>query len=92
MTVDIPPIVTIWSPLLGNPCQNATMDSNDTLNESLRLIDPEGMLVPGTRQHDRIREMIEIWLRLHGPEKTLEMARYSAKYLMVWWKVLQDRL
>ena len=64
------------------------MDSNDTLNEALRLIDPEGMLVPGTRQHDRIREMIEIWLRRHSPEEVLEMARYSAKYLKVRWKVL----
>lgn len=64
------------------------MDSNDTISESLRRIDPEGMLIPGTRQHDRIREMLEIWLRQHGPDKALEMARNSAKYLKVWWKVL----
>ena len=46
------------------------------------------MLVPGTRQHTRIREMIKIWLRQHSPEEVLEMARNSAKYLKVWWKVL----
>ncbi len=64
------------------------MDLNDTLNEAIKLIDPEGMLIPDTRQYDRIWEMLEIWLRQHGPEETLEMARYSAKYLKVWWKVL----
>jgi hypothetical protein len=64
------------------------MGPNDTLNKALRLIDPDGTLVPGTRQHDRIREMIEIWLRQHRPEEVLEMARYSAKYLKVWRKVL----
>ena len=64
------------------------MDSNDTLNESLRLIDPEGMLVPGTRHYDTIRETIEIWIRQNGPDEALEMARNSAKYLKVWWKVL----
>jgi hypothetical protein len=64
------------------------MDPNDTLSEAIRLIDPEGMLVPGTRQYDRIREMIEIWIGQHGPDEALEMARNSAKYLKVWWKVL----
>jgi len=51
------------------------MDPNDTINEAIKLIDPKGMLVPGTRQHDRIREMIEIWLGRHSPEEVLEMAR-----------------
>jgi hypothetical protein len=64
------------------------MDPNDTINEALKLIDPEGMLIPGTRQYDSIKEMLEIWIRQHGPEETLEMARNSAKYLKVWWKVL----
>ena len=64
------------------------MDPNDTLSESLRLIDPEGLLVPGTRQYDRIHEMLEIWLKQHGRDKTLEMAQNSSKYLKVWWKVL----
>jgi len=35
------------------------MDPKDTLNEAMRLIDPEGMLIPGTRQHARIREMVD---------------------------------
>jgi hypothetical protein len=64
------------------------VDPNEIITEAMKLIDPEGMLVPGTRQHDRIREMIEIWLRQHRPEEVLEMARYSAKYLKVWRKVL----
>jgi hypothetical protein len=41
-----------------------------------------------TRQYDRIRDMIEIWIGQHRPDETLEMARNSAKYLKVWWKVL----
>ncbi len=64
------------------------MDPNETISEAIKRIDPEGMLIPGTRQYGRIWEMLEIWLRQHGAEKTLEMARYSAKYLKVWWKVL----
>lgn len=64
------------------------MDLNDTLKEAIKLIDPEGMLIPDTRQYDRITEMIEIWLRRHSRDEVLEMARYSAKYLKVWWKVL----
>ena len=64
------------------------MDTNDILNEALRLIDSEGMLIPGIRQYDTIRETIEIWVRQHGPDEALEMARNSAKYLKVWWKVL----
>ena len=71
-----------------NGCLKKQIDPNDTQNEALKLIDPEGMLVPGTRQHTRIREMIKIWLRQHSPEEVLEMARNSAKYLKVWWKVL----
>ena len=63
------------------------MDPNDTLYEALKLIDLEGMLVPGTRQYDSIKEMLEIWIRQHGPDEALEMARNSAKYLKVWWKV-----
>ena len=59
------------------------MDLNDTISEALRLIDPEGMLIPGTRQYDRISEMIEIWLRRYSRDEVLEMARYSAKYLKV---------
>jgi len=46
------------------------------------------MLVPGTRQYDSIKEMLEIWIRQQGPDEALEMARNSAKYLKVWWKVL----
>ena len=64
------------------------MDSNDTLNEALKLIDPKRMLIPGIRQYDRIREMIEIWLRQHSPDEVPEMARNIAKYLKVWWEVL----
>lgn len=75
------------------------MDPNETLNEAIKrscprpaglrhFIDSEGMLVPDTRQYDRIREMIEIWIRPHGPDKALDTDRNSAKYLKVWWKVL----
>ena len=64
------------------------MDPNDTINEALKLIDPEGMLIPGTRQYDSIKEMLEFWIRQHGPVETLEMSRNSATYLKVWWKVL----
>ncbi len=60
------------------------MDPDGTIKEALKLIDPEGMLIPGTRQYDRISEMIYIWLRRHSRDEVLEMARYSAKHLKVW--------
>ena len=75
------------------------MDSNDTLNEAIKLIDPEGMLQPGSRQYDSIRDMLQTCtvvpttchlrhLDEFGPAEALDMARDSAKSLKTWWKVL----
>ena len=49
------------------------------LSETIKLNDPEGMLVPGTRQYNLIRQT---WLEFHGTAETLEMvARNNAKFL-----------
>lgn len=56
---------------------------SDGVPEALRPIDPPGTLMPGSRQYDVIVEMIEDWIRQHGPEEALEMARKSAGHLDV---------
>ena len=53
-----------------------------------QVIDPEGMLEPGTRQYDSIRLMLQNWLDEFGPTETLAMARDSAKFLKTWWTIL----
>jgi hypothetical protein len=65
------------------------MDPNDeTLNQAIKLIDPEGLLVPGTRQFNTIRDMLSEWIKAYGPERALYEAEQSAKFLRTWWKVL----
>ena len=75
------------------------MDPNeDTLSEAVNrsclrpadlrhLIDPEGMLVPGIRQYNTIRDMLNQWIQEYGPEKALDEAEKSAKHLKTWWKI-----
>ena len=64
------------------------MDFNDTLSEALKMIDPSGTLVPGTSQYNVIVDMIQSWIRQHGPKEALDMARKSARHYDVWRKHL----
>lgn len=63
-------------------------NSDNLIVDAIRLIDPEGSLEPESRQYDVIVEMIEGWIRQHGPAKALDMARNNAKHLDAWRKFL----
>ena len=57
---------------------------NDALTKALTLIDPSGILVPGTEEHDSIRDMIRGWIDECGPVHALAMARKGAEHLGSW--------
>lgn len=59
---------------------------NDTLTKALTLIDPSGTLVPGTEEHDSIKDMIRGWIDECGPDHALAMARKGAEHLGSWLK------
>lgn len=42
-----------------------------TLSRALTIIDPEGLLQPGTRQHNWVTEKILGWMDEVGPEEVL---------------------
>jgi hypothetical protein len=42
-----------------------------TLSKALAIIDPEGLLQPGTRQHNRVTEKILGWMDEMGPDEVL---------------------
>lgn len=52
----------------------STNDRYRTLSKALAIIDPEGLLLPGTRQHNRVTEAILIWMDEMGPEEVLRMS------------------
>ena len=58
------------------------------LSEALKLIDPTGSLKPGTDAYETIRCMVQGWIREHGPNRALCMARIGAKHLASWRKFL----
>jgi hypothetical protein len=42
-----------------------------TLSKALAIIDPEGVLQPGTCQHNRVTERILAWMEEMAPEDVL---------------------
>jgi hypothetical protein len=61
---------------------------DETFAKVLLLIDPDGTLLPGTRQYDRISVMIRGWIDQCGPDYALCMAQIGAKHLDGWRKFL----
>lgn len=79
---------------LQNQLEQAAMDrktrevSGDALREALRRIDPDGTLVPDSREYKAMEKMIRGWLHSYGPQKTFEMVRCSAQHVEAWRKFL----
>ncbi len=61
---------------------------DDVLAQAFKIIDHSGTLVPGSRQYNTIRDMIQGWIDQCGLEKALDMARTGAKHLGGWRKFL----
>ena len=52
-----------------------------TLIEALKLLDPDGTLVPGTSDFDNTKAMVIKWTRRYGPGQALEMVERSVKLM-----------
>jgi hypothetical protein len=63
-------------------------NDKETIAKALALIDPEKTLVQGTREHDRISDLIRCWIDECGQDYALCMARKGAKHLDRWRKFL----
>jgi hypothetical protein len=61
---------------------------NDPLADALKLIDPTGTLVPGTKEHETVSYMLQGWIDQNGTDKALCMARMCRKHLGRWRKFL----
>lgn len=51
------------------------------LSESLRNIDPKGLLVPGTWEHNKVTEKILSWMHVMEPEEVLKLAKRSRRFV-----------
>ena len=60
-----------------------------TLSKALAIIDPEGVLLPGTRDHNRVTETILSWMDAMEPDQVLRMskdARHLFKFKGCTWQ------
>ena len=44
----------------------------DALSKTLKLLDPEGILAPGTQDHEDTKAMVTEWFYTHGEAQVLE--------------------
>lgn len=52
----------------------STNSRYETLSEALALIDPEGILAPGTAEHNTVTETILGWMHVMNREEVLRMS------------------
>ena len=45
-----------------------------TISKALTIIDPKGVLIPGTEEHNRVMEMILSWMAEMAPDEVLRMS------------------
>jgi hypothetical protein len=87
--VDSEPLIRPWLPKTEMKVMaKSTNVRYRTLSKALKVIDPSGTLVPGTRQHNRISSLIGEWIYQCGPEYALCMAKNGSEHLDRWWKFL----
>jgi hypothetical protein len=63
-------------------------NEDEIVAKALALIDPEKTLVPGTREHARIGDLVRCWIDECGQDYALCMARKGANHLDRWRKFL----
>ena len=54
-----------------------------TLSKALGIIDPKGVLMPGTEVYNRVTEMILSWMAEMEPDEVLRMSRDSRRFLTI---------
>lgn len=51
----------------------------ETLSQALRIIDPDGLLVPGTPGHNQVTDMILSWMHEKDTDEVLQMSRVARR-------------
>jgi hypothetical protein len=54
-----------------------------TLSKALAIIDPKGVLMPGTHEHNMATEMILAWMAEMEPDEVLRMSHDSRHLLKI---------
>ena len=54
-----------------------------TLSKALAIIDPRGVLMPGTDEYNRVTEMILSWMAEMEPDEVLRMSHDSRSLLSI---------
>ena len=52
-------------------------DHQEILFKALRRLDPDNELMPGTPEYKKTESMIVKWIRIYGPDQTLQMVERS---------------
>ena len=56
-----------------------------TLSEALDIIDPQGVLTPGTLAHNSVTEKILSWMEEFDPSDVLRMSKNSRHIFISQW-------
>jgi hypothetical protein len=59
----------------------------DTLSEALDIIDPQGVLKPGTTAHNSVTEKILSWMDEFDPNDVLRMSKNSRHIFISQWHI-----
>jgi len=54
-----------------------------TLSKALAIIDPKGVLMPGTKEHNRVTELILSWMDEMEPDEVFRMSHDSRSLLTI---------
>ena len=54
-----------------------------TISKALTIIDPKGVLIPGTEEHNRVMEMILSWMAEMEPDEVLRMSHEKQGILSI---------
>ncbi len=54
-----------------------------TISKALTIIDPKGVLIPGTEEHNRVMEMILSWMAEMEPDEVLRLSHDSRRFFNI---------
>ena len=60
-----------------------TNDRYDTISKAIQIIDPQGVMAPGTAEHNRVTETILSWMAEFDPDEVLRKSA-TARRLSVF--------
>ena len=60
-----------------------TNNRYETISKALKIIDPQGVMAPGTAEHNRVTETILSWMAEFDPDEVLRKSE-AARRLSVF--------